>query len=512
MSEAGSPLVRLLRRLTAPRRPAAGGELDEQLLAQLGAVSQGSGREALGLSLSALMTIVGAERGFIAVRDEARGLRVVVAKAFGSLDLSQPEAQLSRSILDAALADAGVLVVDDATEDARFRAAPSVQSLRLRAVLAVPLQHRGQPFGVLYLDNPATTAAFDAARRTSAEHLAELVAPIVAREVELARLRAAAQTRALELRRSCGFAAILGESPAMLAVMQLISKLAPTRATVLVTGETGTGKELVARALHAESKRAEAPFIAINCAALPRELVESELFGHESGAFTGAQRRRVGRFEAADRGTLFLDEVGDLPLDAQAKLLRVLDDGQVDRVGGAQPISVDVRVVCATHRDLKELVSAGVFREDLMFRLRVVEVALPPLRDRGEDVLAIADDLLVRFAQEHGSPARQLSAAARLALQTYPWPGNVRELRNVVERAAILATDATVDMDLLPPELAGASAGVPMDIKEATRAFKRRFVQQAWTATRGNHQETAELLGVNPKYLYQLRKDLGLLG
>lgn len=508
----GSALERLVRRLTG--REAQPGVVDEAaLLQQLGAVAHGSGREALDVALGALMQQVGAQRGFIAVRDGDGGLRFVTARAFASLRIETPEAELSRSILRAAFEDAGLLVVEDAAADNRFADAKSVQSLRLKAVLVAPLCHDGKPFGVLYLDNPAEAAAFDDARRASASTLAEMIAPLVAREVELDDLRRTVAAQVETLRSTFDFDNIVGESAPMLALMRTITKVAPTKATVLIRGDTGTGKELVARAVHAQSRRADGPFVALNCAALPADLVEAELFGHERGAFTGADRDRIGRFEAADGGTLFLDEVAELPLEAQAKLLRVLEEGQFERVGSSSPKAVNVRLIAATHADLRERVVQGSFREDLLFRIRVLELEVPALRERDADVLLIADRLLSRFATEYGSPARAFDPAARLALQTYLWPGNVRELRNVVERAVILAPGSTVDASLLPPEIAGAAAdpdAPPLDIKNAVREFKKRFVQQARAAAGGDHKTTAALLGVNPKYLYQMLKDLGL--
>jgi len=508
----GSALERLVRRLTG--REAQAGKPDEDgLLAQLEAVAHVSGREALDVALGALMQQIGAQRGFIAVRDEGGGLRFVAARAFSSLRLETPEAELSRSILRAAFEDAGMVVVENAAVDNRFSGAKSVQTLRLKAVLVAPLIREGKPFGVLYLDNPAEAAAFDESRRASAKALAELIAPVVAREIELDRLRRTVAAQVETLRATFDFENIVGESAPMLALMKTITKVAPTKATVLIRGETGTGKELVARAVHEQSRRADGPFVAINCAALPAELVEAELFGHERGAFTGADRTRVGRFESADGGTLFLDEVAELPLEAQAKLLRVLEEGQFERVGSSAPKTVNVRLVAATHADLRERVAAGSFREDLLFRIRVLELEVPALRERDTDVLLIAQRQLARFAAEYGSPARTFDPAARLALQTYLWPGNVRELRNVVERAAILAGGSSVDTSLLPPEIAGAAAdpdAPPLDIKNAVREFKRRFVLQARAAAGGDHKTTAELLGVNPKYLYQMLKDLGL--
>ena len=513
----GSALERLVRRLTGRDAPAAptDSQADEgALLQQLEEVAHVSGREALDVALGALTRQVGAQRGFIAVRDEGGDLRFVAARAFASLRIETPEAELSRSILHAAFEDAGMVVVEDAAADNRFADAKSVQALRLKAVLVAPLVRDGKPFGVLYLDNPAEAAAFDDAGRAATRALAELIAPLVAREIELDDLRRTVAAQVESLRSTFDFENIVGASAPMLALMKTITKVAPTKATVLVRGETGTGKELVARAMHAQSRRADGPFVAINCAALPADLVEAELFGHERGAFTGADRARVGRFEAADGGTLFLDEVAELPLETQAKLLRVLEEGQFERVGSSTPTTVNVRLIAATHADLRERVAAGTFREDLLFRIRVLELEVPALRARDGDVLLIAERLLERFATEYGSSARSFDPAARLALQTYLWPGNVRELRNVVERASILANGPTVDTSLLPPEIAGAAAdpdAPPLDIKAAVREFKRRFVRQARAAAQGDHKTTAALLGVNPKYLYQMLKDLDLV-
>ncbi|WP_370293569.1 sigma-54-dependent transcriptional regulator [Thalassolituus sp.] len=246
---------------------------------------------------------------------------------------------------------------------------------------------------------------------------------------------------------------IIGSCEPMQLLFRKISKVAPTDATVLIQGESGTGKELVARALHSQSRRANNPLISVNCAAIPETLIESELFGHEKGAFTGATAQRQGLVEAADGGTLFLDEIGELPLEAQARLLRVLQEGEIRRVGSVQSRKVNVRLVAATHRHLKELASMGEFREDLYYRLNVVELHLPPLRDRGEDVVEIATAMLTRACERMQQPAMQFSDEALHAIRTYHWPGNVRELENAVERAVILADDNSIEASLLGIEV-----------------------------------------------------------
>jgi len=259
------------------------------------------------------------------------------------------------------------------------------------------------------------------------------------------------------------FEQIVGRSPALAGVLAEVGRVAPTDATVLITGETGTGKELIARAVHSASKRRDRPLIKVNCAALPAGLVESELFGHEKGAFSGAVARRLGRFELADGGTIFLDEVGELPLDAQAKLLRALQEREFDRVGGTAPVKVDVRVIAATNRDLAAEVREKRFREDLHYRLNVFPVRLPPLRERPEDVPLLVHFLLGKFAPRVGRPIDGVTRATMRRLQEYPWPGNVRELENVLERAVILATGPTLDIapDLLPAPAPAAVAEPP---------------------------------------------------
>jgi len=250
---------------------------------------------------------------------------------------------------------------------------------------------------------------------------------------------------------------IVGESPGLQKVLEVVRKVSAGKTSVLITGETGTGKELVAGAIHALSPRAAAEFVAVNCAAIPDSLLESELFGHERGAFTGAARRRVGRFERAHQGTLFLDEIGDMSLATQAKILRVLQDGWLERLGGEEPLAVDVRVVAATHRDLKTEVQGGRFREDLYYRLNVVNIYLPPLRDRGDDVILLARHFAAQVCAEVKKPALQFSSAALDALRKHAWPGNVRELRNAVERAILLGEGPSV----LPSDLGLESAPAP---------------------------------------------------
>ncbi len=295
--------------------------------------------------------------------------------------------------------------------------------------------------------------------------------------------------------------------PATLAVLDMVDRVAGRDVAVLVTGESGTGKELVARRLHERSQRAAGPFVAVNCAAVPEALAESELFGHERGAFTGADRVREGRFEEADRGTLFLDEVGELPASLQSKLLRVLEERVVRRLGGREERAVDVRVVAATNRDLEEEVERGEFRRDLYFRLAVVPVHLPPLRDRRGDVAVLTRHLLGVLATRHGVPVPALEPAAAEALERYSWPGNVRELRNVLERAVVVRGGAVVRVaDLALPAARSPGGGVPLDLDSR----EREAALEALRRSGGNRDAAAKLLGISVRTLYYRLRRWGI--
>ena len=308
---------------------------------------------------------------------------------------------------------------------------------------------------------------------------------------------------------------ILGESPAIREVRQLVEKLAPTRTTVLVTGESGTGKEVVARSIHARSDRRDQPFVAINCGAIPEGLIESELFGHEKGSFTGAVDAKAGLFEVAGSGTLFLDEVGELPLHVQVKLLRALQEKRARRVGGSADIAFSARVIAATNRALEAEVKAGRFREDLFYRLNVIQLRMPPLRERRSDIPAFLEFFLQRFTAELGRGEAAFSPEALEILFAWQWPGNIRELANVVERAATLSDGAIIGPEALPPalrgaELRGAPAEIPtsgIDLQAHLDALERRALEQALERTGGNKTEAAKLLALTFRSLrYRLAK------
>jgi two-component system NtrC family response regulator len=293
----------------------------------------------------------------------------------------------------------------------------------------------------------------------------------------------------------------------MQAVFSLVRRVAASEATVLIRGESGTGKELIARAVHHASARAAGPLVCVNCAALPETLLESELFGHEKGAFTGAHAARQGRFEAAHGGSLFLDEIGDLPLHLQVKLLRVLQEREVERLGSSRPIPVDVRLLAATHGDLEAAVRAGTFRDDLYYRLDVVTVTVPPLRERRADIPPLLEHFLARFTRDNGKPIRGLTQEARDALLRYDYPGNVRELENLVERAVVLTRDDVIGLGDLPLGVREPGPEGDATLPAATEGLERRLIREALAAAGGVQTRAAEALGISERVLrYKLRK------
>jgi len=358
-------------------------------------------------------------------------------------------------------------------------------------------------------------ATIDAAVRATRLGAFDFLEKPIALERLVVLLRNASDALALRAEnrrlRPRGTEAIVGGSPAIRRLLAEVERAGASHARVLIQGEHGTGKELVARALHAAGPRRERPFVAVNCAAIPEELIESELFGHERGAFTGATQARRGHFEEAHGGTLFLDEVGDLSARAQTKLLRVLQEGELTRVGGSRAIKVDVRVVAATNRDLTERVRAAEFREDLYFRLAVIPITVPPLRERAEDIPLLVEHFAARLAPETGGRPRRFAPGAVERLALHPFPGNVRELRNLVERLLIMAPGAVIGVEQVAAALPrpGAAPAAPGRLSESMRDFERRQIEEAIQAAGGNVTQAAARLGLERSHLYKKMKKLG---
>ena len=374
---------------------------------------------------------------------------------------------------------------------------------------------------LLITGHGSVETAVDAMRRGAADYIEK---PVRLNELRT-RLERAVETRQLrrdnrELRAQLderyGFEGLIGNSPQMQRVFTVLRQVAPTSATVLILGESGTGKELVARAVHLNSPRRERHFVAMNCAALSEGLIESELFGHTKGAFTGAVTAKEGRIVYADGGTLFLDEVGDMPLETQAKLLRVLETREVQPVGGNRTQKVDIRLVAATNRDLRALVAKGRFREDLLYRLAVVSIELPALRERQGDLPLLIDHFLLDFARLHGRPSRPVSPEARAVLLRHPWPGNVRELRNAIETMVLLADGDTIQLDDVPDALREGAAQAPPPRQgyelggRSLAEVERDLIVANLALVEGNRQRAAQVLGMGERTLYRKIKEYGI--
>ena len=382
----------------------------------------------------------------------------------------------------------------------------------IRALAAVPLSAFGRTLGVLYLDSADPRAAFDEEHFQLLAGMAGLAASALDHALHVETIERDNQRLQAEinLRHS-----MIGESAAMQSVYAFIAKASPAASTVLIRGESGTGKELVARAIHRNSPRAARPFVAVNCAALAETLLESEFFGHEKGSFTGAVAQRKGKLEEADGGTVFLDEVGELAPSLQAKLLRVLQERELQRVGGNKTIHIDIRVIAATNRDLEEGVRRGSFREDLYYRLNVVSIRMPALRDRREDIHLLAHYFAQKHARQANRPVTGVSEPARAALMAYDWPGNVRELENAIERAVVLGSTGTILPEDLPEaivETAATPEPAVTRFHEAVVQAKRMIVTRAIDQAAGNYTEAARLLGLHPSNLHRLIRTLGLRG
>jgi Nif-specific regulatory protein len=375
--------------------------------------------------------------------------------------------------------------------------------------LTAPLPGTEGILGILYLDTRDEDVLFDEGHLQLVTAIAGIASAALANTRHVEWLEEEKQRLEAALDQD-----LIGEGPRMKEVWRILARVAPTDSTVLVRGESGTGKEIAARALHRQSPRARRPFVAINCATLSENLLESELFGYERGAFTGAVERKAGKLEVADSGTLFLDEVGEIPLSLQAKLLRVLQEREFERLGSTRTQRVDVRVIAATNRDLEKAIREGTFRDDLYYRLNVISVTLPPLRERREDVPLLASHFAATFSRKLGRQVAGFTPEARACLLRYSWPGNVRELANAVERAVVLGEDDLIRPEDLPEavlEAAPASGGGPVPrYHDALNEMKKRLILGAVEQADGNVTKAAELLDLHPNYLHRLISNLGL--
>jgi len=467
----------------------------------------------LATMLDDVIELTHAQRGFVLVLDAALGKGIVTggsdkgrkwlvraARNVNQSAIADEDGGISDSIVQRVVTSGQSLIVSDALADTTFGKSESVIAMKLSSVIAAPLMAQGEVIGVLYVGNDKVKQLFRRPQLDLLSIFASQASLILQNALLLAALREDKAKLESELRDK-RFGDIIGSCDSMREVFRKLEKVACTDISVLITGETGTGKELVAGEIHRRSPRVRGPFVTINCGAIPENLIESELFGHVKGAFTGAVLERPGKFHVANGGTLFLDEIGELPLNLQVKLLRALQERVVMRVGSSKPEKVDIRVVAATNRDLEQMVRDGVFREDLYYRLNVVNLGLPPLRDRGDDVLIIAKSLLSKYADEFDSHVRGFSPAAIAAVKKYDWPGNIRQLQNRIKKGLVLC-----DGKLLSPDdidLGSAAEMGILPLEKAKEDFQRRYVLEVLERNNGNRTQTARDLGVDPRTIFR---------
>ena len=458
--------------------------------------------------LELVLEAIPAEREAILLVDEGRE---TFASVVGWNHLTGPDKSIkvSRTVTNQVLREGIALLSNDIIENEKVAPAPSLVAARVCSLLCVPLIAFDKPLGVIYLDTSNPASRFDEGHLQLLTAFAGIAAIALENVHYLESLEDENQRLHQEVRLEHQ---MIGESSRMRDVYDVLAKVAPSDSTVLIRGESGTGKELAAHAIHLNSPRSTKQFVAVNCATLSEALLESELFGHEKGAFTGAIVQKRGKLEVADGGTLFLDEIGELTPTIQAKLLRVLQERQFERVGGTRPIKVDVRLITATNRDLESAIAAGQFRQDLYYRVNVVSVTMPALRERRQDIALLATYFVGVFSNKCKRRVRGISPEARSLLQAYAWPGNVRELENAIERAVVLgATDVITPEDLPESIIENAEASAtPARYYEAVNEAKKQILVRTLKETGGNYTEAAKLLGVHPNNLHRIIRSLKL--
>ena len=460
--------------------------------------------ELLETLLDDVIQLTGAARGVVLLVDVGEGQtsspRVRASRNVQSGVLEDPSGAISDSIVQQVIATKRPVIVSDALTDTTFGKSESVIALKLSSVMCAPLLSQGETVGALYVANDEVKHLFERKQLDLLTIFAGQASLILQNAMLLSALRADKEKLQGELQDK-RFGEIIGACASMMEVFRKLAKVAATDISVMITGETGTGKELIAREIHRRSNRANGPFVTVNCGAIPENLMESEMFGHVKGAFTGAIASRAGKFQQADQGTLFLDEVGELTPQLQVKLLRAIQERVVYRVGDNRPERCDIRIVAATNRTLEDMIKTGEFREDLYYRLNVVNLWLPPLRERADDVFIIAKALLSKYADEMGSPVRGFSPQALAAIRKAPWPGNIRQLENRIKKALVLCEKTLLgpeDMDL------GADAESPiMPLEKAKEDFQRRYVLEVLERNNGNRTQTARDLGVDPRTIFR---------
>lgn len=453
----------------------------------------------LATLLKEITQLTGAEHGFLVLIEDGK-LKVKVKQPLDQDDALAQIGPISDSIVKKVIEQKEAIVISDALNDHEFSSSLSVINYRLTSVMCAPLIYQGHTFGAIYVGNNSFVSAFDKNSLELMTIYSSQAAVLVQNALHINALKKRTQKlqESLELTK---FGGIIGGCQGMQAVFLQVEKVAQTDISVLIVGETGTGKELIARELHNRSLRKAGPFVVINCGAIPENLLESELFGHVRGAFTGATQSRIGKFQAANNGTLFLDEIGEMPLHLQVKLLRTLQDHKVTKVGDNKSETVNIRVVAATNRDLLSMVKNNEFREDLYYRLNVVQITVPPLKERGNDVLVIANFFLQKYAKIYGKDVIGLSEEAQNTLLNYHWPGNVRQLENRMRRAIVMCDHNRITTNDLDIKAEITTEIMPLAL--ALDKYRARYITESLERNAGNRTKTASELGVDPRTIFR---------
>ncbi len=464
--------------------------------------------------VDAVVDITGCKNGYLMLAEKEGSLSVALARSSEGKAMPHKDFDVSLSVVEKAASTGEPQLVSDAQEEEDLKDKKSIVDLSIRTVISIPLMFEGKLVGVIYADSDTISESFSRSDLPILNAFGAQAAVAIENarsRGELEKIRSSLEKQNVSLRQQLSekyeFSGIIGRSPAMQSVFEIVTKVAPVSTTVLIQGETGTGKEVIAKAIHYNSERKGRVMVSVNCGALPKNILESELFGYRKAAFTGAEGDRAGLFEAAHRSTLFLDEIGEMPIELQVKLLRALQDGEIRRVGDDRSISVDVRVIAATNRELAKAVEEGRFRNDLFYRLNVVPIFLPPLRDRHEDILPLAEFFLDRFSKQMDRQKPLLTRSAKEMLLTHGWVGNVRELENAIERALALGEgEDTIDVDqfkhLIDKKSLSEAPDKEAPLKAMQQLWEKQFLRKMLVRNSWNVSRTAVALKISRQQLH----------
>lgn len=473
--------------------------------------------QVLATAIDGIIEITGAERGMIIFFAQNGETEFQTARNLDKEDVEKPSFEISNTIIETVRSTGKPIYLENALEDPKFEASKSVFTLHILSVICLPLRQGDSLFGLLYLDNRTVRGAFKESNYQFALRFADFITAAAFNALERKQLNSNVKNLQKELSEKYSFEGIVGDSVRMQEILKLVSQVADTDATILIQGESGTGKEMIARSLHFNSNRKDMPFIAINCGAMPESLLESEMFGHVKGAFTGANQDKIGWFERANSGTIFLDEVSEMSSALQVKLLRILQTGEYARVGTSEMKHCDVRILAASNKNLQNLLKEERFREDLYYRLNVINIQVPPLRERKSDIPLLAEYFLQVYNVKHSKSIISISQAAMSVFLSYNFPGNVRELENIIQHAVILSNESHIETHHLPSNVFGLEALIgeesetfPKAKKRVIENFEKAFITTQLVKSKGNISRAAKISGVHVKNFFEKMKKYGI--